>query len=138
MVRLFATAVVVLVLAGCATTNTRYSKIDQNAIASFKPGATTMAEAEAVLGKPFQSAQMPDGTEQLEYLSKVQDSAADAMPITGTAIPRRVDKIVATMLSFDKGGHFISSWSNTSAGGNPWPSDLGKLQSGDFRWAPGR
>ncbi|MFC4762699.1 hypothetical protein [Dyella koreensis] len=111
--------------------------MDQATVDSFKPGETTVAQVEAVLGQPFQSNRLPDGSEQLQYISKVRDLAADDTPTTGSAIPKKVDKVVSTMLSFDKNGHFVRSWSAAKAGQESYPSDLGKMQSGDLKWAPG-
>ncbi len=79
MKRGFAAALIAVLLAGCATSG---HKFDASAITSFQPGVTTMTQAEAALGQPFQSTKMPDGTQQLQYVSKVQ-SVEDNMPTTG-------------------------------------------------------
>ncbi|WP_266168918.1 hypothetical protein [Dyella subtropica] len=137
MVRLFATAMVVCVLAGCATTDKSYSKIDTNAITSFKPGETTRAQAEAALGQPFQTAHMPNGMELLQYVTKERDLTVDDTPTTGSTIPKHADKITFTMLTFDKSGHFIRWWSGTKhPDEKEWPSDLRGLQSSDVQWTP--
>lgn len=137
MVRFLASSAVVLMLAGCATAGTQYSKVDQATVDSFKPGETTVAQVEAALGQPFQANRLPDGSEQLQYISKVRDLAADDTPTTGSAIPKKVDKVVSTMLSFDKSGHFVRSWSTAKTGQESYPSDLGKMQGSDLKWAPG-
>ena len=123
----FAAVWVVVFLAGCATTS---GKFDSSAIASFQPGVTTLTQAEAALGQPFQSTKMPDGTQQLQYVSKVQ-SVGDNMPTTGSEIPKHTTTTVSTMLSFDSAGHFVRSWSNSKIHDNNWPSDLGHMNQGD-------
>ncbi|SFS02587.1 hypothetical protein SAMN05216570_1634 [Dyella sp. OK004] len=136
MVRFLVSSAVVLMLAGCATAGTQYSKVDQATVDSFKPGETTVAQVEAALGQPFQSNRLPDGSEQLQYISKVRDLAVDDTPTTGSAIPKKVDKVVSTMLSFDKSGHFVRSWSTAKAGVDKWPSDLGRMQGTDIERGP--
>lgn len=127
MKRGFAAALIAVLLAGCATSG---HKFDASAITSFQPGVTTMTQAEAALGQPFQSTKMPDGTQQLQYVSKVQ-SVEDNMPTTGSEIPKHNTTTVSTMLSFDQSGHFVRSWSNSTAHDNKWPSDLGHMSQGD-------
>jgi hypothetical protein len=127
MARGFAALLIMMVLAGCATTG---SKSNSDVIASFKPGVTTVADAEATLGQPFQATRQPDGTQQLQYVSKVDNLAADSTPTTGSSLPKRVQTSVSTMLSFDQNGHFVRAWSNSKTSNN-WPSDLGHLQQGD-------
>jgi|SRR5215469_9532468 len=125
----FAAISAAVFLAGCATAS---NKVDSATIASFQPGVTTVAQAEAALGQPFQSTRMPDGTQQLQYVSKVQDLAADTTPTTGSVVAKHNTKTISTMLSFDPSGHFLRSWSNSNAqNGNAWPSDLGNMQHGD-------
>lgn len=127
MKRGFAAVWVAVLLAGCATTS---NKVDPATIASFQPGVTTIAQAEAALGQPFQSTRMPDGTQQLQYVSKTQ-TATDDMPTTGSRIPKQTTSTVSTMLSFDQSGHFVRSWSNAKTHDNNSPSDLGHLNQGD-------
>lgn len=136
MVRFLASSAVVLMLAGCVTAGGQYSKVDQATVDSFKPGETTIAQAEAALGQPFQTNRLPDGSEQLQYISKVRDLAADDTPTTGSAIPKKVDKVVSIMLSFDKSGHFVRSWSTANSGAAKWPSDLGQMQRSDIERGP--
>jgi hypothetical protein len=129
MTRGFAAALAMLVLAGCATTGGQSSA---SAIDSFKPGVTTVADAEAALGQPFQATRLPDGTQQLQYVTKVNSLAQDSMPTTGSSIPKHQQTTVSTMLSFDQNGHFIRAWSNSKSNtSNNGPSELGHLDQGD-------
>jgi hypothetical protein len=130
MARGFAAALAVLVLAGCATTGGGSSS---SAIDSFKPGVTTVADAEAALGQPFQATKLPDGTQQLQYVTKVNSLAQDSTPTTGSSIPKHQQTTVSTMLSFDQNGHFIRAWSNSKTKSNKWPSDLGNMGQGDLQ-----
>jgi outer membrane protein assembly factor BamE (lipoprotein component of BamABCDE complex) len=130
MKRGFAAAMVMALLAGCATTSG--NKIDPATISTFQPGVTTIAQVEAALGQPFQSTRMPDGSQQLQYVSKVQNVSGDGMPTTGSEIPKHTSTMVSTMLSFDQAGHFVRSWSNSKTNNNNWPSNLGNMQSGDI------
>ncbi|GLQ89986.1 hypothetical protein [Dyella flagellata] len=118
-----------VLLAGCATTSE--TKVDATTIASFQPGVTTIAQAEAALGQPLLVARTADGGQQLQYLSKHEELADDGTPTTGTKIPKRVVKTFSTMLVFDQNGHFVRSLTGSTGNGNKWPSDLGNLNSGD-------
>jgi hypothetical protein len=123
-------ACVAVFLAGCATTA---SKSASATIASFQPGVTTIAQAEAALGQPYQASHMPDGTQQLQYVSKVEDMAADDMPTTGSQMRKRNTTTVSTMLSFDASGRYVRSWSSSQTqGDSKTPSDMGGMQQGDL------
>lgn len=135
MARGFAAALAMLVLAGCATTGGSSSS---SAINSFKPGVTTVADAEAALGQPFQATRLPDGTQQLQYVTKVNSLAQDSTPTTGSSIPKHQQTTVSTMLSFDQNGHFIRAWSNSKTNSaNNGPTDLGHLNQGDINRGTG-
>lgn len=123
-------------LAGCATTG--QNKVDTAAIASFQPGVTTIAQAEAALGQPFQATRMPDGSQQLQYVSKHQEVSGDGIPTTGSRIPKRVEKTVSTVLKFDQNGHFVSASSNATAKETQGPSNLGSLGNGDVQRPAGQ
>lgn len=56
-----------LLAAGCATTTTTGRAIDAQAAAKLQPGTTTIAEAKALLGAPFQSMRTSDGRTLLTY-----------------------------------------------------------------------
>jgi len=128
MDKLVAAAVAAMVLAGCATTAQTFNPA---AVATFQPGVTTVVQAEATLGAPFQSTRLPDGSEQLQYISKHDQLAGDGMPTTGSKVPKRIETIVSTMLVFDANGHFVKTWSTSKTKNTAWPSDLGHLDSGD-------
>lgn len=136
MNKVVATAMVALLLAGCATTTEH--KVDPAAVASFQPGVTTIAQVEAALGPPFQSTRMPDGSQQLQYVSKYQEVSGDGMPVTGSQLPKRVQKTVSTVLSFDQAGRFVSASSNSTTKDKQWPSSLGNLGSGDIQRQAGQ
>ncbi|RUL78375.1 outer membrane protein assembly factor BamE [Dyella choica] len=120
---------VAVLLAGCATTSG--TKVDPTAIASFQPGVTTVAQAEAALGQPFLVTHTSDGGQQLQYVSKHQEVTGDGMPTTGSQIPKHVEKSVSTVLVFDQNGYFVSSSSNSTTKDNKYPSELGNLGAGD-------
>src|SRR5581483_1894521 len=130
MNKVVAAMVAAMVLAGCATAQ---QKVDPATVASFKPGVTTIAQVESALGQPFQATRMPDGSQQLQYVSKYQEVAGDGTPTTGSRIPKRVEKTVSTLLTFDPSGHFVSASSNSKSKDNQWPSDLGHLNGGDVQ-----
>jgi hypothetical protein len=129
MKRSMAALAAVVIFAGCSTSA---PKTGTAAIAGFQPGVTTVEQAEAALGAPFQSTRQPDGGLQLQYVTKSEQVDGDGMATTGSSIPKHVQKTVSTMLSFDSSGHFVRSWSNTASNSsNNMPSDLGHLNSGD-------
>jgi PBP1b-binding outer membrane lipoprotein LpoB len=130
MNKMVAAMVAALVLAGCATSQ---QKVDPATVASFQPGVTTIAQVESALGQPFQSTRMPDGGQQLQYINKYQEVAGDGTPTTGSHVPKRVEKTVSTVLSFDASGHFVSASSNSKSKDNQGPSDLGHLNGGDVQ-----
>lgn len=117
-----------VLLAGCATSPT---KVDPDAVASFQPGVTTVAQAEAALGQPFLVSRTSDGGQQLQYVSKQHVATGDGMPTTGSRIPKLAEKTVSTLLVFDPSGHFVRSSSASATKDNKWPSDLGNLGAGD-------
>ncbi len=96
-----------LALAGCATSGT---KIDPNVVNSFKPGVTTLADAEARLGQPSQTTHNSDGTTTLAYIfgsSKV--SGSTFIPFAGAFVGHTDSQSQYTELVFDKGGRFVRS-----------------------------
>ncbi|MGC1551094.1 MAG: hypothetical protein WA777_21430 [Rhodanobacter sp.] len=134
MQKIFAvTVVAATMLAGCMTVG---NKVDPNVIASFTPGQTTVAQAEAALGKPFQVSQMPDGSQLLQYVATQQVAASGAVPETGTSIPKHAEQKVSTLLTFDAQGHFVRSSSNAATAQPSAPrtsigNSSGALQQGD-------
>ena len=130
MNKVVAAMVAAMVLAGCATSQ---QKVDPATIASFQPGVTTIAQVESTLGQPFQATRMPDGSQQLQYVSKYQEVAGDGTPTTGSQIPKHVEKTVSTVLSFDQSGHFVSSSSSSKTKENQGLDNLGHLDGGDVQ-----
>lgn len=129
MYRMMTVALAAAFLAGCMTIG---QKVDTSKIASFQPGVTTVAQAEAALGPPFQALRLPDGSQQLQYVTQVQSLASDSTPTTGSEIPKHSEKTISTMLSFDQNGHFVRSWSNAKThASDQGLSTLGHLDQGD-------
>ncbi|MFA6230988.1 MAG: hypothetical protein WC617_12580 [Rhodanobacter sp.] len=96
-----------LALAGCATSGV---KIDPNVVTSFKPGVTTLAEAEARLGQPSQTTRNSDGTTTLNYLfGSSQVSASTFIPFAGAFVGHTDSKTQITELVFDKNNRFVRS-----------------------------
>jgi hypothetical protein len=96
-----------LLLAGCATQGARMdtSKLDQ-----LKPGVSTIADAENLLGKPQSVTRHPDGTTTLGYsFSSVQTDAKSMIPVVGTFLGKGTTSSVEyTGLTFDKAGRYTS------------------------------
>lgn len=57
----------VLALAGCSTTTNVGRAVDTNAAAQLQPGQTTISQAQALLGAPFQTVTTSDGRTVLTY-----------------------------------------------------------------------
>lgn len=123
-----AAAVAALVLAGCASAPGKV--VDKDSMASLKPGVTTIADVEAKFGQPFHETKEPDGTDQLQYLSKVK-VPDDHMPTVGSNIPRKIEKNVSAMLVFDQSGRFIHAWTSDKTIDENVPGNLGKMQQSD-------
>jgi hypothetical protein len=96
-----------LLLAGCATQgqHTDTSKLDQ-----LKPGISTMADAENLLGKPQSVTRHPDGTTTLGYsFSSVQTDGKSMIPVIGGFIGKGTTSSVEyTGLNFDRTGHYVN------------------------------
>ena len=122
----------VLLLQGCVATSS--SKLNTNSVATFKPGVTTISDAESALGQPYQDNKLPDGSRVLQYVSKVHQVAGDGMPTTGTELPKYNEKNVSLILAFNAKGRFVHAWSNSKDRNNAWPSDLSHVTNGDIEW----
>jgi outer membrane protein assembly factor BamE (lipoprotein component of BamABCDE complex) len=130
MKRGIAAAVAAMMLASCATTGGK--AVDQDAIASLKPGVTTIAEVESAYGKPFNETKEPDGTDQLQYVSNVRE-VDNTQPMVGSNIPQRVSKTESAMLVFDQSGHFVRAWTKDGQKTTENPvGNLGNGQPSDF------
>ena len=72
------------ILAGCMSSGV---KVDQDKVASLKPGVTSCADAIALLGKPTNSSLQSDGTRSYQYLYvQAQANAANFIPVVGTLV----------------------------------------------------
>lgn len=103
-------ALLALFLAACATQGER---VDQSKLGQLKPGVTTIADAETLLGKPESVSRHPDGTTSLGYgFSSTTMDGKSLIPIVGGFIGKgATSSIDYTTLIFDASGHF-SKWSN--------------------------
>ncbi|GGA01247.1 hypothetical protein [Dyella caseinilytica] len=126
-----AAAMAALVFAGCATTGVKV--VDKQALDTLKPGVTTIADVKATFGPPFQETKEPDGTDQMQYISKirVRDDSGNTGPVVGSNIPRQIEKNVSAMLVFDQAGHFLHAWTADKTVDENVPGNLGKTQAGD-------
>lgn len=99
-------------LVACATTGTQ---ISQDQLNQLKPGISTVADAEQLLGQPMSVQHNYDGTTQLDYLySAEQTDAKSYIPIAGAFIGKGAHtQSQNTLLYFDKDGHYLK-WSSSS------------------------
>jgi len=127
----FVAAVAAVVLAGCATAGGKI--VDAHALSSLKPGVTTIADVKAEFGEPFQESKEPDGTDQLQYISKVKmrDDSGKLGPTVGSNIPKQIEKNVSAMLVFDQNGHFVHAFTADKTVDENVPGNLGKMQQSD-------
>lgn len=96
-----------LALAGCATSGV---KVDPNVVTSFKPGVTTLADAEARLGQPSQTTHNSDGTTTLSYIfGASQVSASTFIPFAGAFVGHTDSQSQISELVFDKNNRFVRS-----------------------------
>lgn len=106
-----------LLLAGCVSVGT---KVDPNTVNAFKPGVTTIAEAEAKLGQPNNTTTMPDGSTLVVYsFTHAQASGSSYIPVVGAFVGHSDANTTMAMLTFDKNGKFVratTSQGQTSAG----------------------
>jgi len=96
-----------LLLAGCASQGTH---MDTGKLNQLKPGISTMADAEALLGKPQSIARHPDGSTTLGYsFSSVQTDAKSMIPVLGTFLGKgTTSNVEYTGLNFDRAGHYTN------------------------------
>ncbi len=106
------TAAAALLLSGCVSVGT---KVDPDVVASFQPGVTTLAEAEAKLGQPNSVSRLPDGSTIISYaFTHAQASGSSYIPIVGAFVGHSDANTVVATLTFDKSGKFVQSTSTTS------------------------
>jgi len=99
-----------LLLTACATQG---QHLDQSRLSSLKPGVTTIADAEALLGKPQSVTRRPNGTTILGYgFSSVQTDGKSMIPVVGYFVGKGTTSSVEyTGLNFDQSGHYLNSTS---------------------------
>lgn len=99
-----------LLVAGCATQG---QHMDNQKLDQLKPGVSTIADAENLLGKPESVMRHPDGTTTLGYgFSSVQTDAKSMIPVVGYFIGKGTRSSVEyTGLNFDRMGHYLNSTS---------------------------
>jgi cell division septation protein DedD len=99
-----------LLIAGCVSTGT---KVDPTVVASFQPGVTTLAEAEAKLGQPNNVTTESDGGTTVTYVySHAQASGSSFIPVVGAFVGHTDSNTVTSMLTFDKYGKYVRSTSS--------------------------
>jgi hypothetical protein len=127
----FTAALAAVVLAGCASVGGKV--VDNQALSTLKPGVTTIADVKTEFGQPFQETKEPDGTDQLQYISKirVKDESGNSGPTVGSNIPRQIEKNVSALLVFDQSGHFLHAFTADKTVDENVPGNLGKMQQSD-------
>lgn len=100
-------------MTGCASSNGQ--KVDQNALADFKPGVTTEAAVIQRLGQPNSTSTMSDGTRIDTYSSsRTQFNAATYIPFVNLVAGGAKYQASVTMFTFDKNG-ILLRFSNTNS-----------------------
>lgn len=96
-----------LLLAGCASQGTH---MDTGKLNQLKPGISTMADAENLLGEPQSVTRHPDGTTTLGYqFSSVHTDAKSMIPIVGSFVGKGTTSSVEyTGLNFDQSGRYMT------------------------------
>jgi outer membrane protein assembly factor BamE (lipoprotein component of BamABCDE complex) len=125
----FAAALAAIIFAGCATTGSK--AVDKDSLSALKPGVTTIAQVEASFGQPFQETKQPDGTDQLQYVSRIKMRDQNADHTTGSNIPKQIEKTVSALLVFDQNGHFLHAWTADKTVDENVPGNLGTPQASD-------
>jgi outer membrane protein assembly factor BamE (lipoprotein component of BamABCDE complex) len=67
-------AVATALIVGCATTEGR--KVEQGAVAQIKEGSSTRADVQRILGAPYSTSKLQDGTERMQWLYVKATSSA--------------------------------------------------------------
>jgi hypothetical protein len=99
-----------ILLSACATQG---QHVDASKVGQLKPGVSTVADAESLLGKPQSGLRHPDGTTTLGYgFSSVQTDGKSMIPVVGYFIGKGTRSSVEyTGLNFDRTGHYLNSTS---------------------------
>ncbi|HUA79492.1 MAG TPA: hypothetical protein VL997_03910 [Dyella sp.] len=105
--------------------------VNPDVVATFKPGVTTMAQVEAVLGNPVKTARVANGDSLILYAKRKIEDVDGSVPETGSALPKRHRVQYSTVLSFDPQGRFMTSLNRVDDLGDSSPSALGHFDAGD-------
>jgi hypothetical protein len=102
--------ILALFLAGCATSG---AHVETSKLEQLKPGVTTIADTEALLGQPQSVSRHADGSTTLGYgFSSVQTDGKSLIPIVGGLIGKGTTSSVEyTGLNFDQSGRYLNSTS---------------------------
>ena len=97
----------VVLIAGCVSVGT---KVDPSVVAGFKPGVTTLADAERQLGQPNNTTTMPDGSIVIVYAyTHAQASGSSYIPLVGAFVGHSDSNTTTATLTFDRDGKFKNS-----------------------------
>ena len=109
-----ATAALVLTLTGCATTMGK--DFNQDAIGSFVPHQTTMAQVIAQLGQPQERETESDGSVRLHYQLVVSKASVGSY-IPGVSLVDHSSSVAGSkdsFLYFDTSGRYLRAENNQS------------------------
>lgn len=96
----------VVLMAGCASVGT---KVNPNTVAAFKPGVTTIQQAEAKLGEPNNIVHNADGSTLLQYTyAHAKANGASYIPVVGLFAGKTITDSTTASLKFDKNGRYVS------------------------------
>lgn len=117
MKKILIASAIIATLAGCMSVGT---KVDPNVVSTFKPGVTTLAQAEKALGKPNLITHESDGKTQIQYtFTHVHASGTSYIPLVGGLVGHSDADTVNAFLEFDQNGNYTKSWTSeghTAAG----------------------
>ena len=98
----YALVLVVALLAGCMNVGT---DVKPSQLSALKPGVTTLAQAEAQLGKPNTVTHNADGTITIQYsYIHATPSASSFIPFVGPLVGHADSTVRGTTLDFDAHG----------------------------------
>lgn len=95
-----------IILAGCMTMG---AQLGADKLAQLHTGATTEAQAQAILGSPNQKTSNSDGTVTWSYLyAHAKVSGSTFIPLVGAFIGHTTSDYTKTDLNFDRAGVLAS------------------------------
>lgn len=99
-----------LMLAACVDTTTGV-KMDTNKLDQLQVGATTIEQAEALLGQPTGIAKNPDNTTTLTYFySHNGQDAKSYIPFSGNVLGKGTHESSMAYVQFDTHGKYMKWW----------------------------